>query len=141
MGTPIGGKQKKKENTSKLSWLIQLQTMIQAPMKPAQWIPFIRDMHRYEMNIRTFTLSDTVRDNFEDLIALAVEKSGLAPQYPMQKVNENMYILTAYYHTPKNAWLDVVSLTMTHKNDIAINIDGVGESTGVFPLTIPFAPL
>merc|ERR1712173_80283 len=90
-----------------LSLLIQIQTMIQAPMKPAQWIPFIRDMHRYEMNLGTFSMSNA--DDFDHFIGLAMMKSGLSPQYPLRKVGKNKFIFEAYYHTPKNAWLDVVT--------------------------------
>ena len=118
--------------------LIQIQSGLQASLKPAQWIPKIRDIHRYEMDLGEYSLNNT-KDIIYD-IRLSMEQSELIPHKIIQ--TSNGYIMEAYYYTPSTAWLDVVTLNMIiNKQNQSITINGIGESTGILPLTIPMAPI
>lgn len=118
--------------------LIQFQSGLQASLKPAQWIPKMRDIHRYEMKIGTFQISDNW--HFLDIIHKAMEKSKLIPKKVME--TNNGYIMEAYYYTPSTAWLDVVTLSIViNPNKNTMTINGLGESTGLLPLVVPFAPI
>ena len=123
-----------KNDESLLQLLMRVQTMFQARLKPAQWVPFIRNLHRYKMNLGTFESIDEAK------IISAVKKSKLIPQLPLKQESKNKYTLYAYFYT-KIGWLDIVTLKINideSKNETSIY--GIGESTGLLPLTIPFAP-
>ena len=123
--------------------LVQLQSTVQAALRPAQWIPYIRNLHRYEMEIGKYKLSHFTKSNDEKEIIenmiLIISKSNLIPTKTM-KSNDG-YIMEANYYTPGTAWLDVVTLKIIiNKSNDTIFINGIGESTGLFPLTVPLAP-
>ena len=118
--------------------------MFQARLKPAQWVPYIRNLHRYEMEIGKYKLKDFTQSNDEKEIIQTMTsiilKSKLIPSKTME--SNDGYIMEANYYTPKLAWLDVVTLNIViNKSDNIINIHGIGESTGLFPLIVPLAPV
>lgn len=121
--------------------LVASQSTLQASLKPAQWIPKIRNLHRYEMDIGNYKISDFKnKENVIGEMTKIIEISKLIPKKVME--TNDGYIMEAFYYTPKNAWLDVVTLKIIIDRDTnTIKINGIGESTGFLPLIIPLAPI
>lgn len=124
--------------------LVQLQSTLQASLKPAQWIPYIRNLHRYEMEIgkykmKYFTKSNDEKEIIENMTSIIL-KSNLIPTKTME--SNDGFIMEANYYTPKSAWLDVITLKISiNKSNNEIIINGIGESTGLIPLIVPLAPV
>ena len=93
-------------------------------------------MHRYKMNLGQFELSE--KDNAVDLMHEAMRRSNLSPATVTQ--TDKGYIIEAWYLTKGAAWLDVVTVTMDIEQS-TIKARGIGESTGVLPMTVPLAPI
>merc|ERR1740123_2716401 len=58
--------------------MVVVQSHLQEALNPAQWVPYVRDLHRHEMDIGVFPLSQ-FGDVVSDIYA-AMESSGLSPQ-------------------------------------------------------------
>mmetsp|Transcript_41910 Transcript_41910/g.68995 ORF Transcript_41910/g.68995 Transcript_41910/m.68995 type:complete len:189 (-) Transcript_41910:223-789(-) len=121
--------------------IISIQAKYQALLKPAQWIPIIRDFHRHEMQIGTYHVKE---DNDESTL-LADIKSMLESNDLLPQSVENAtdaYIIQSFYFTPTAAWLDTVTLTLRmDRKQHTMSVYGEGESTGFLPVSIPMAPL
>lgn len=117
--------------------LIGFQGDLQGNIKPAQWVPIIRNMHRFELELGIFELS---QGNVVSVVQDAIKQSGLLLKNVIN--NKHGYEIVAHYYTPSAAWLDVVTLRVTmNERQNYVSIHGVGESTGVISLVVPFAPL
>lgn len=122
-----------------------IQIAKQERLSPAQWIPYIRDLHRCEMDFGAFQLS-----KFDDVkldVLSALKRSGCIENTRkrdnvLQRGTKPDYHLNGYYITPKLGWLDAVYLDVTIDEKQGIcHIYGLKTSTGFVPVAVPFSPL
>lgn len=120
-----------------------LQIAMQEKLSPAQWIPYIRDLRRYEMDLGVFQLSKF--DDVEHDVLSAMKRSGFIVNTRkrdnvLKRGAKPDYRINGYYFTP-NGWLDAVYLDVTiDKKQGICNIYGLGTSTGFLPVAVPFSP-
>ena len=129
---------RKPRKGSSSKW-VEWQAAYQANLRPARWQPpFFRRIHEHR---RSITLMSPLT---EKEVLKKIEKSLKEAGYETQKwrvQQEGGYQLEAWYLTPKWGWLDLLCLTIEQNRSKEWSIRLWSSSTGVFPMTLPLAPL
>jgi len=131
-------KEKKEQEVGCLS---RGQGAVQAVIRPAMWFPGLRAIHQFQ---ETWLLGDTDQEKGADTLAEGVRNMSHEEYiFQLKKVNhEKKYSFIEIHCYTRARWLDVVEITFrqskTHKQTVAI---ARAFSTGIFPVSVPAAPL
>lgn len=113
--------------------IILHQSKIQAYLRPAEWISGIKKFHFYE---RQWKIKNIANENILETLKTNLEKVNL----DIRDITKTQYGYTieAWFLTDKMSWLNVFNFDID-LSKTTINTKGL--STGLFPITTPFAPI
>lgn len=112
-----------------------LQSPVQAILRPAMWLPFIKNLHSYkEVWVHEKENAEILKTIINSLELLQNEdKKGTV--YDIHKVSQDSTFLRIFVFTWAE-WLDVMEFTV-HKD----TVEACSFSSGLFPLFIPFTSI
>lgn len=110
-----------------------LQAPIQALLRPAMWMPGIRNIHSHSETWESDKPPEEVLTALVRAIEHIRQRDDTGAYYDIHKVNKEKLFLRVFCFT-KAEWLDVVEITV--KGDC---IQAKSFSSGFLPLFIPFA--
>lgn len=117
------------------------QSPIQAKLRPAKWLPFFRRLHSAKENWKIDLPMDEAFSKVQDSVNQLSDKSynGQIPfHYRAGRVSWPKQEIHVFCYT-KAQWLDVAELHFEQDGENSTLVKVESESTGLFPLVIPFA--
>jgi hypothetical protein len=113
---------------------LSLQADIQNKLKPADWVPFNFNFHSEESEW-TFDPSITKEEAFKAI----TEAGNSLNDFYLRSAKGDAIVFD--YITPTAKWMDQVCVKLVSNQGSSCKAIVLCKSTGVFPLSIPFAPI
>mmetsp|Transcript_569 Transcript_569/g.858 ORF Transcript_569/g.858 Transcript_569/m.858 type:complete len:173 (+) Transcript_569:178-696(+) len=116
--------------------MVSLQASIQSKLRPATWLPGIRNVHSEECEWTIVGLSsaDALKSIYD--AAKALEPDDFIGR-SIDKASGKIVVDTL----TKAKWLDQIRMTVTPIDSKSCKASVICSSTGFLPLIIPFAPI
>ncbi|KAL3858207.1 hypothetical protein ACJMK2_012809 [Sinanodonta woodiana] len=112
-----------------------LQSPIQALVKPAMWLPFLRKCHSYSETWKIDASPDEFTTSVLNALRCLIEMDDVGSYYDVHTVETEDGFIRIFVLTWAE-WLDVIEIKRTG-NKVKVS----SFSTGLLPLCIPFACL
>lgn len=117
--------------------MVTIPSMLQAPLqcllRPAMWIPGIRNIHSHKVTWESDKPSIVVLKALVSAIDAIKQKDDTGAYYDIHKVNTETFFLRIFCFT-RAEWLDIVEIKVKEGS-----IQAKSFSSGFLPLFIPFA--
>ncbi|CAH1230701.1 Hypp330 [Branchiostoma lanceolatum] len=117
-------------------FLSSLQAPVQAAIRPAMWLPGIRNLHSHK---ETWQSEATAPDSLKSLLS-ALEKVKVDSPYwrkhKVNKVDEERYRVQIFTYT-RAEWLDVVDIEFRPGQTEGSEAEAASFSSGLFPTLVP----
>ncbi|XP_022345876.1 uncharacterized protein LOC111138291 isoform X1 [Crassostrea virginica] len=109
-----------------------LQSPVQAILRPAMWLPYIKNLHSYKEVWTYKKEKDEILKAILDNLELLKTEDKKGTVYDIHKINEDASFVRIFAFTWAE-WLDVMEFTVNKES-----VEAVSFSSGLFPLFIPF---
>ncbi|XP_035690773.1 uncharacterized protein LOC118425792 [Branchiostoma floridae] len=117
-------------------FLSSIQAPVQAAIRPAMWLPGIRNLHSHK---ETWHSDSTAPDCLKSLLG-ALEKVKVDSPYwrkhKVNKVDEERYRVQIFTYT-RAEWLDVVEIEFRPGQTEGSEAEAASFSSGLFPTLVP----
>ncbi|XP_067672905.1 uncharacterized protein [Haliotis asinina] len=108
-----------------------VQAPIQSALRPSMWVPGLRDLHVHREKWRIDQTSMNFVETVKKGLATMIQEDKLGTFYDIHKIEKDFVRIFAFTWAE---WLDIVEIKLVdHHAEV------VSFSSGLFPLSIPFA--
>lgn len=118
---------------TKVSLPSMLQASLQAMLRPAMWLPGVRNLHCHKVTWQSDRPQLDVLAALVNAVQQIKATDDTGAFYDIHKVDKDKFFLRVFCFT-RAEWLDVVEIEV-----LKDQIEAKSFSSGLFPLIIPFA--